>query len=147
MKKLKVILTIVFATLLFIAVPVYSTKAQIAPATDSVTQTLTVNVLPAFEQVEFKTQYTSNVLEIVASKTIAVRSNTSWDLQFYSWSYGFVNPSSCYVKGNVGLSNGQAGVGDNYQYIELICIQPRSWGDKDNAQFDIYYSTNSEVSL
>lgn len=114
-------------------------------ASDSATSTLTVHVLPAFESTEIGSSYQDNVLDITASKSIAVRSNTSWTLEVQAVSNGFVNPSYCYTQGAVGLSNGQAGVGNSAQFVDIICNQEKSWGDNLNASFDIYYQSAARL--
>jgi hypothetical protein len=110
-------------------------------ASDSAKSTLTVHVLPAFESMEISSSYQDNVLDITASRSIAVRSNTPWTLEVQGVSNGFVNPSYCYTEGRIGLSNGQAGVGNSAQFVDIICNQEKSWGDNLNASFDIYYQS------
>ena len=136
-------ISIVLLSLLFCA----SAQAEITTATDSATQKLTLTILPAFESLELASGYDVSVQEIVASKTIAVRSNTPWQLDVYPWSYGFVNSGYCFTQGTIGLSNGAAGVGDSYQLVELTCVQPRSWGDDPNAVFEIEYTAGAGLTL
>jgi len=147
MKKFKIILTILFAVLLFIAVPVYSSEAEIKTATDSVTSTLTIIVLPAFESMEIDSGYQETPTDITISKTIAVRANTNWGLDYQPISNGFVNQANCYLSNQAGLSNGQAGVGNAFQLIDIICWQEKSWADQPDATIDINYNLITDTRL
>jgi hypothetical protein len=147
MKKLKIILSIIFTALLFIAIPVYSSEAEIKTATDSVTSTLTVIVEPAFESTEIGSDYQETPTNITISKTIGVRANTSWSLNYQPISNGFVNQANCYLSNQAGLSNGQAGVGNAFQLIDIVCWQEKSWGDQPDATIDINYSLSSDTRL
>lgn len=132
---------------------VFVSKSEAAYNTDdnsasaSTQQKLYLTILPAFETVELGTNVSETPLEITVQKTVAVRSNTSWGVETQPFSYGFVNSPYCSLSGTIGLSNGDAGVGDGLQLFVIQCVQPKSWGDDSNAAFEVYYQAGPGASL
>lgn len=146
---MKTILTILITLLCLVfaseSQAAYDTGNQRASA--SVEQHLYLTILPALETIDVGETTTETQTEITKTKTIGVRSNTSWQLIAQPYSYGFVNAPYCAVDGAIGLSNGEAGVGNGMQFITVSCVQPRSWGDSDNVSFDIFATASPDVSL
>lgn len=123
----------------------YNTSDTAASA--STQQKLYLTILPAFETVEFGTTISETPLEITVQKTVAIRANTSWGVNVQPLSYGFVNSAYCLTNGTIGLSNGDAGVGDGFQLFTIQCVQSKSWSDNENASFNLYYNVGPDASL
>lgn len=134
--KTLILLTTIIASL-FLATPAIG---------ETLSQEITITIPPVVESFEMSEGYQEDFSDILVSKSIAVRSNTDWDLDLNVYNYGFKYSPDCQTVGAEGLSNADAKVGDNYQAIHIICQQDKSWSDYDNAFVSVNYSIGPDIS-